>query len=153
MRVRRSESGPRRSSTRERGFTLIELLLVIVIIATLAAIVVPQLAGRGEDARVGAAKAQIAAFESALDQFEVDNGSYPTTEHGLGALWQNPDASRFTKWKGYLKKDVPVDPWGMPYVYKAPGIHHPKTYDIVCGGPDRREGTDDDVSNWNLDKK
>ena len=143
-----------RRSKRKTGFTLIELLLVIVIIATLAAIVVPQLAGRSEDARIGAAKAQIASFETALDQYEVDNGAYPTSEQGLQALWVNPDPSKLTKWKGYLKKEVPNDPWGNPYVYKAPGVHHPKSYDILSSGPDGREGSDDDIGNWTVtDKK
>lgn len=143
----------RTDGSRSKGFTLIELLLVIVIIATLAAIVLPQLAGRSEDARIGATKAQIASFETALDQYEVDNGIYPTTEQGLQALWQNPDPTRLTKWKGYLKKAVPLDPWEQAYNYRSPGVHHPKSYDLWSSGPDRREGTEDDVMNWVTDKK
>ena len=140
----------RRSRRPDQGFTLIELLLVIVIIATLAALVVPQLVGRGEDARRAAAKQQITNFETALDMYETDSGAYPTTAQGLEALRTEP-SPKPKNWKGpYMKKETPVDPWGNPYQYKAPGSHHPQGCDLWSNGPDGREGTDDDVSNWNL---
>ena len=132
------------------GFTLIELLLVIVIIATLAAIVVPQLAGRGEDARKSAAKAQISNFETCLDLYEADNGSYPTTAQGLDAL-RNEPSPKPRKWNGpYLKKDVPNDPWSNPYHYACPGTHNPRGYDLWSSGPDGQDGTQDDIVSWDL---
>ncbi len=139
----------------DRGFTLIELLLVIVIIATLAAIVVPQLAGRGEDAKIGAAKAQIAGFETALDAFEVDCGRYPSTAEGLEALRTQPNG--LTKWKGpYMKKDIPLDPWEKPFQYKSPGSHasgSAASYDVWSNGPDGSEGSADDIKSWDINNK
>ena len=141
--------------TRNRGFTLIELLLVIVIIATLAAIVVPNLAGSSEKGKIGAAKGQIAGFELALDKFEAECGRYPTTAEGLQALQVAP--SGLKGWAGpYLKKDVPNDPWDHPYNYKSPGAHAngaAMSYDVWSNGPDGAEGTDDDIQSWNLSKK
>jgi general secretion pathway protein G len=138
-----------------QGFTLIELLLVIVIIATLAAIVVPQLAGRSKDAQIGAAKGQIAGFETALDNFEVDCGRYPTTAEGLEALRTQPSGVK--GWKGpYMKKDIPMDPWEHSYGYRSPGQHSGNSaasYDVWSNGPDGSEGTDDDISSWNMSKK
>jgi general secretion pathway protein G len=144
-----------RRNSRNQAFTLIELLLVIVIIATLAAIVVPQLAGSGEKGRVGAAKGQITAFETALDLYEVDCGAYPTTAQGFEALRTAPSPAP-KGWKGpYMKKEIPLDPWGNPYQYRSPGTHHPQGVDIWSNGLDGQEGTADDVQNWNMagDKK
>jgi general secretion pathway protein G len=144
-----------RRHSRRQGFTLIELLLVIVIIATLAAIVVPQLAGSGEKGRIGAAKGQISGFETALDMYEVDCGSYPTTAQGFEALRTAPSPTP-KGWKGpYLKKEVPLDPWGNAYQYRSPGTHNPQGVDIWSNGLDGQEGTADDVMSWNLagDKK
>jgi len=142
----------RRRRRSQSGFTLIELLLVIIIISTLAAIVVPQLAGRGEDARRAAAKKQIADFETALDLYEADNGFYPSTEQGLFALREKPTGSpEPLNWneRGYLKKDVPQDPWGNEFVYRNPGLVNPTGYDIVSPGLDGRLDTEDDIGNWN----
>lgn len=148
-------TAPRLRRRRTEGFTLIELLLVIVIIATLAAIVVPNLAGTGEKGKIGAATGQIAGFETALDNFEVDCGRYPTTSEGLEALRSAPNG--LSKWKGpYMKKDIPNDPWEKPYGYRSPGQHAAgatASYDVWSNGPDGSEGTDDDVTSWNLNKK
>jgi len=136
---------------RRRAFTLIELLLVMVILAVLAALVIPRFAGRSEEARVKAAQTQILSlFGTALDVYEADNGHYPTTAQGLAALRIKPSGAPEPKsWSGpYLKADVPNDPWGAPYVYRAPGTHNPKGYDLASIGPDGREGTEDDVRNW-----
>ncbi|MEZ6187024.1 MAG: type II secretion system major pseudopilin GspG [Planctomycetota bacterium] len=136
---------------RRRGFTLIELLLVMVIIAVLAALVIPSFVGRGEQAKKGAAETQIKSlFGTALDTYEVDNGSYPTTNQGLEALRAKPSAAPEPKqWSGpYLKSDVPDDPWGNPYNYRSPGQHNAQTYDLSSMGPDGREGTEDDITNW-----
>lgn len=136
---------------RRRGFTLIELLLVMVIIAVLAALVIPRFAGRSEDARKGAAETQIKSlFGTALDIYETDNGTYPSTSQGLSALRAEPSSDPQPKsWKGpYLKSDVPSDPWGNEYVYRFPGTQNKDSYDLSSMGPDGREGTDDDIANW-----
>lgn len=139
----------RRRSLR-RGFTLIELLLVMVILAVLAALVLPKFTGRTEDANKTAAQTQISSlFSVALDLYEADNGRYPTTAQGLAALRTLPTAApEPKKWKGpYLKSDIPDDPWGNAYIYRSPGQKNPDGYDIVSPGPDGREGTEDDISN------
>lgn len=130
----------------ERGLTLVEMLLVLVILATLAAIVVPKFAGRSQQAKVTAAKSQIANFEMALDAFEVDNGYYPKGGQGLQELFTPP--ANAPDWKGpYLKKGIPLDPWGNPYLYEFPGKLNPDGYDLVSLGPDGRSGGGDDITN------
>lgn len=134
-------------NTSRRGFTLVELLLVLVILGTLAAIVVPKFAGRTEQARITAAQAQIANFGVMLDAFEVDNGSYPKGKDGLVDLVQQPRDA--INWRGpYMKTDIPDDPWGNPYVYECPGRHNESSYDLMSAGPDGRAGTEDDINNW-----
>ncbi len=131
------------------GFTLIELMLVIIIIAALAAMVVPRLAGRSEEAKISIAKADITGNVAlALRLYEVDNGRYPNTEQGLQALLTKPTSPPVPKnWKGpYLEQD-PIDPWGKQYLYRFPGSHPPKDYDLYSVGPDGAEGNDD-IANW-----
>lgn len=130
----------------KKGFTLIELMLVVIIIGVLVSMVVPRLAGRSEEARVAAVKADINANISvALDLYELDNGKYPDTEEGLAALLAKPASA--AKWKGpYLKKE-PLDPWGRKYLYKSPGDHY-GDYDLYSCGPDGIEGGEDDIVNW-----
>jgi len=133
-------------TARRKGFTLIELLLVLVILAVLASVVVPKFTARSEQARVTAAKTDIAQLETALDAFEVDNGRFPTTDEGLAALLQAP--ANVTNWRGpYIKRGLPKDPWGNPYVYVYPGTHNLNGYDLYSFGPDGREGNDD-ITNW-----
>lgn len=127
------------------GFTLVEMLLVLVILATLAAVVIPKFAGRSRQARETAAKAQIANLEVAIDAFEVDVGRYPRTLEEL----ITPPADNPQDWRGpYLKKGIPLDPWGNPYVYEMPGRHLPDSYDLTSPGPDGRLGNEDDIGNW-----
>jgi len=131
----------------EKGFTLIELLVVLVILGLLAALVGPQLFPKLGKGKQSAAKAQIELFGQALDQYRLDVGSYPTTQEGLAALVTN---SGIDKWDGpYLKKGLPNDPWGRPYIYTCPGTHG--EYDIVSYGRDGNpggEGEDRDVVSW-----
>ena len=136
----------------QQAFTLVEMLLVLVIIGTLAAIVVPKLAGRSEQARLTAAQTQISAFGTALDAFEVDNGYYPKGKDGLNDLLQQPRDA--TSWKGpYLKSEIPLDPWGNAYNYECPGKNNPNGYDLYSAGPDKRPGNEDDITSWSQAKK
>lgn len=131
----------------DKGFTLVELLVVLVILGLLAALVGPQLFPKLGKGKQSAAKAQIELFEQALDQFRLDVGRYPTSQEGLQALVTNPGID---KWEGpYLKKVLPNDPWGRPYIYTSPGEHG--EYDIVSYGRDGKpggEGEDKDVVSW-----
>ncbi len=132
------------------AFTMVELLLVLVILATLAAIVVPKFAGRTQQARITAAATELNGIEVALDAFEVDNGFYPKGADGLVALVERTTDA--TNWRGpYLKKAVTKDPWGNPYTYECPGRHNPDGFDLMSMGPDGRAGGDDDITSW--DKK
>jgi general secretion pathway protein G len=133
------------------GFTLIELLLVLVILAVLAAVVVPKFTNRGDDARIAAAKTGIKSLETALDMYETDNGTYPATEEGLAALLTPPASA--TNWKGpYIKGGLPKDPWGRDYVYRNPGTNNPSGVDLFSLGKDGNEGPDD-VGNWTAQQK
>jgi general secretion pathway protein G len=137
----------RRDVSRRGGFSLIELLLVLVILAILAAVIVPKFTGRTEQANEAKAKSDIAALELALDTFEVDAGRYPSNEEGLAALTVQPQ--NVTKWRGpYLKRDVGKDPWDQPYIYRHPGQYNPTGYDLLSTGKDQREGGGDDITNW-----
>lgn len=139
-------------SRARQGFTLVEMLLVLVILAVLAAIVIPKFSGRSQQAKETAAKSQISSIELALDAFEVDNGFYPAGATGLNALVDQPNNAQ--NWKGpYLKKGVPLDPWGNPYIYTYPGKNNPRGYDLLSNGPDGRAGGDDDINNWDEQKR
>ncbi len=129
-----------------RAFTLVELMLVVTIIGILAALVIPRIAGKGEEARIKAAYADIhGGIKSALDSYEVDNGFYPKS---LQDLIQKPNNAR--NWRGpYLDPPtLPIDPWSNPYIYYYPGKHNSSGYDLVSVGPDGKEGTDDDIVSW-----
>jgi general secretion pathway protein G len=138
----------KREKRRENGFTLIEILVVIIIIGLLAALVGPRLFGKVSTAKLSAAKAQIELFGTALDTYRLDVGKYPTTEEGLKALREKP--SGVEGWNGpYLPKEIPLDPWKRPYIYKSPGEHG--DYDLISHGLDGAEGGEgenQDVVSW-----
>jgi general secretion pathway protein G len=131
-----------------KGFTLIELLVVMVIVGLLAALVGPRLFPKLGKGKQAAARAQIELLGQALDQMRLDIGRYPTTQEGLNALVINPGGVE--NWDGsYLKKALPQDPWGKPYVYQFPGTHG--EYDLFSYGRDGApggEGEDKDVTSW-----
>jgi len=136
---------------REAGFTLIEIMVVIVILGLLAALVVPKLVGRTEEAKRTQTRVQIKNIQQAMELFKLDNGFFPSTDQGLEALVRMPEAGRIAKnyrKGGYLER-VPKDPWGNPFVYVFPGQHG--DYDISSYGADGvpgGEGEDADVNSW-----
>ncbi len=133
------------------GFTLIEVMVVILIIGVLAALVVPKVMSRPDEARITAAKSDIATVSQALNLYKLDNGRYPSTEQGLAALVKKPTIEPIpANWKseGYLDR-VPKDPWGTPYQYLQPGVHG--QIDVFSFGADRAsggEGNDADIGSW-----
>lgn len=132
---------------RNSGFTLIELLLVVVIIGILAAIVVPKLTGRTEEAQIGATKATMTNIRTALGLYETDNGKYPSLEQGLMALIEKPTTTpEPKKWRKYLDTStVPRDAWDNEFTYKNPGEKNTDGYDLISAGPDGTAGNDDDI--------
>ena len=145
------------------GFTFIEIMVVVAILAILAALVVPRIMGRTDDAKRTAAKVQIRNIEGALQLYKLDNGVYPSTEQGLKALVEKPSVGVIPKkWKlgGYLPK-LPEDPWANPYKYLSPSLSPGQSpslkgeYEIISLGTDGEvggEGINADITNWNLDK-
>jgi len=137
----------------ERGFTLIEIMVVVIIIGLLAAVIVPNVISRVEEARTTKAKSDIQALEAALTMFKLDNSKYPTTDQGLQALVVQPTDPSIRHWRpgGYLQR-ISKDPWGADYQYANPGTHG-KEYDLYTLGADAQpggEGADADVGNWNI---
>jgi general secretion pathway protein G len=136
-------------TTKYSGFTLLELLVVMVIIGLLAGIVAPRYFSQVGKSRVKAARAQIDSLDKALEQFRIDTGRLPTTEEGLAALNSAPPG--MTGWEGpYLKRALPQDPWGHPYVYVQPGTHQ-NDFDLESYGRDGQPGgseEDADLGNW-----
>lgn len=146
-------SRPRLARAVNRGFTLIEIMVVVVIMGILAALVVPKLMGRADDARITAAKQDIATIMQALKLYRLDNQRYPTTEQGLQALVQKPTGGPAANgWKtgGYIDK-LPKDPWGGQYQYLSPGIKG--EIDVFSFGADGQSGgtgNDADIGSWDL---
>ncbi|SDV48488.1 type II secretion system major pseudopilin GspG [Chitinasiproducens palmae] len=136
---------------RQRGFTLIEVMVVIAIIGILGALIVPKIMDRPNQARITAAKTDIASLKQALSLYRLDNGRYPSTEQGLRALVEKPSTDPVpNNWKagGYIER-LPNDPWGNPYQYLNPGVHG--EVDIFSYGADGKpggEGNDADIGSW-----
>ncbi len=142
-----------RRRTRVAGFTLIEILVVIVVIAILATLVAPNVFQHVGTAKATTAKSQIEMISSALDAYRLDTGAFPNTAQGLQALQELPTVDTPTNWRGpYLRKAVPLDPWGRPYVFVSPGEVNTKGFDLLSYGADGKlggEGEDADVVSWN----
>ena len=142
-----------RNPAHQRGFTLIEIMVVVIIIGLLAAVIVPSVINKVDEARVSKAKADIQSLETALTMFRLDNSKYPTTDQGLQALIVQPTDPSIRHWRvgGYLQR-VSKDPWGAEYQYVYPGTHG-KEYDLYTLGSDGQpggDGTAADIGNWNI---
>jgi general secretion pathway protein G len=127
-----------------RAFTLVEIMLVVAILGILAALVIPRIAGKSEEARVTRTQADIkGGIKTALDEFEVDNGFYPSS---LQDLLTPPHNAK--NWHGPYLDQAPLDGWNAPYLYAFPGKHNPTGYDLWSAGPDSKSGDQDDIGNW-----
>ncbi len=131
-----------------KGFTLVEILLVVVIIGSLSAMIIPRLTGRSEQAKVAAAKADInSMIATALKLYELDNGFFPSTSQGLKALLQKPSTNPVPQnWNGPYVEREPIDPWGNPYQYASPGRYRPD-YDLFSDGKNKNT-EEDNITNW-----
>nr|WP_275591488.1 type II secretion system major pseudopilin GspG [Flagellatimonas centrodinii] len=145
---------PQLNARRSRGFTLIEIMVVVVILGILAAVVVPRIMDRPDDARIAKARQDIRVLESSLNLYKLDNFNYPSTQQGLDALVSQPSGEpQARNWKsgGYVKS-LPKDPWGNDYQYLNPGVKG--EFDIFSLGADNRpggEGAAADIGNWNIE--
>lgn len=151
MKITSTEYNVKKDKLRnELGFTLVEMLLVLVILAALAAVVVPKFAGRSQQAKETAAKSQVSNMEIAIDSYEVDMGEFPRSGNNLAELINQPSGNNVNAWQGpYMKKGaIPQDPWGQDYIYVFPGKNNVGSYDLYSIGPDGKSGTEDDITNW-----
>ncbi|MBN9409213.1 MAG: type II secretion system major pseudopilin GspG [Burkholderiales bacterium] len=133
----------------QRGFTLVELMVVLAIIGMLAALIVPNVLDRADDARLTAARTDITNLTKALGMYRLDNQRYPTTEQGLQALVTRPaGVPPQARWRQYLDK-LPIDPWGQPYQYRSPGAHgEMDVFSLGADGQPGGEGPQADIGNW-----
>ena len=135
---------------RSAGFTLLEIMVVVIIIGVLAATIIPQFVSTTQDAKISAAKADVAQLENALERFNLHMDRYPTMDEGLKVLVEAP-AGEDKKWRGPYIKLLRPDPWGNPYQYRVPGMHHTTSFDVWSRGADGQDGGDGpnaDIGNW-----
>ncbi|HEV2329020.1 MAG TPA: type II secretion system major pseudopilin GspG [Verrucomicrobiae bacterium] len=139
------------ASTVQQGFTLVEVLVVCVILAILAATILPEIVGTSKDAKISATKSDISELSSAIERFYINMDRYPTSEEGLAVL-TDPPADAGTKWHGPYIKKLRADPWGNPFQYQSPGTHNPSSYDVWskgAGGSDAStDKGDGEIGNW-----
>ena len=126
------------------AFTLIEIMVVVIILGILAATIIPQFMGTTEDAKISAAKSQVAELESAVERFYVQMDRYPTADEGLKVLVDAPANDDSKKWRGPYIKQLRDDPWGHAYQYAYPGTHHPTSFDIWSSGAEGKA----EIGNW-----
>lgn len=139
-------------TSKQAGFTLLEVMIVIAILGMIVGLVVPNLMGQSDEAKLQSTAIEIRNLESTLDMYKLKGGMYPTTEQGLEALVTKPTSEPIPRnypEGGYLKK-VPVDKWGNEYMLVSPG--EMGKYDLFSMGPDGMAGTEDDIGNWNADE-
>jgi general secretion pathway protein G len=137
---------PRRSN--RSGYTLLEMILVLTIMGLLAGLVIYNLVGVGDTAKVQKAETDVLGFKEMLAAYQLESGTLPTTEQGLSALWVKPTAEPIPqRWRAMLDHEID-DPWGHPYQYRNPGKRNPDKYDVFSMGPDGLPDTDDDIGNW-----
>lgn len=149
--MKNTSKQPRRSS----AFSILELLLVLVILGILAGIVGVRFVGQSGKAKVTATKSQLSNLATALSNYEIDMGQFPSTQEGLKALREAPsgvDEGDYSK-GGYLEKAIVNDDWGNPWQYRYPGTKNEHGYDLYSYGPNGKEGGDDDITNWSEDEE
>lgn len=140
-----------RSAGARRGFTLLEVMIVNVIILAIAGLVTVNLMGTKSEATKGTVEIQLKSMKNALKAFNVTFNRYPTDEEGLAVLWDKSTLAQEdqTKWRAFLEESLPTDPWGSPWGYRAAGEKSPQgQFDLWSNGPDKQEGTEDDINVW-----
>lgn len=141
-----------RHKSRNGGFTLIEIMVVVIVLGILAAVVIPNLVGRTDEARVAKARSDISEISALLEQFRIDMRRYPTEDEGLAALREPPSSDDAENWKGpYTKKPIPNDPWGRPYRYNNPAPNGTDSYGVESLGSDGESGGESfakDINSW-----
>lgn len=148
--MRKKSSRPRKEASRkDAGFSLVELMVVVFIMGLLATLIVINVAPATDQSRVGKARSDIAALESALDMYNLDMYSYPSADQGLTALSIAPAGAQAAQYRpgGYIKR-LRTDPWGNAYQYAYPGTRSGGAYDVFSPGPDGQAGNEDDIGNW-----